>query len=419
MSAPDSQSDIRTAVETIVRDEWARVHSALIGHVRDFELAEDVLQDAVVAALRRWTEDGIPRSPRAWLLRTARRKAIDRFRRGANFEAKRAEYEVLVALDRQSRGHDDVDEAIPDERLRLFFTCCHPALAEPARVALTLRTIGGLTTAEIARAFLVTEDAMAQRIVRAKRKIRIAKIPYGVPEPSQLAERLGSVLSVIYLVFNEGYTDTGDGASRSDLCREAIRICRVLGDLMPGEPEVAGLLALMLLHEARRSARILDGGAMATLETQDRGSWNQEQIAEGLGILRLALGHGRSGPYQIQAAISAVHSEAESHQATDWNEIMLLYGRLYTLQPSPVVVLNAAVALSFARGAEAGLAALEELRQSGVLQGYQPYHAARADFLRRAGRHQAAKAEYDAAIDLARNASQRTFLENRRRELAG
>ncbi len=419
MSVSGSPWDIRTEVENIVRDEWARVHSALIGYVRDFELAEDVLQDAIVAALRHWTEDGIPRSPRAWLLQTARRKAIDRFRRSANFDAKRAEYEVLLALDRQSRP-DDVDETIPDERLRLVFTCCHPALAEQARVALTLRTLGGLTTPEIASAFLVSEETMAQRIVRAKRKIKIANIPYSVPEPSQLPERLGSVLSVIYLIFNEGYAATsGDHTTRSDLCREAIRICRVLRDLMQGEPEIAGLLALMLLHDSRRPARVNDAGVMETLENQDRRLWNREQISDGLGILRQALALGRIGPYQIQAAISAVHSEAGSHGATDWNEIALLYGKLYALQPSPIVLLNAAVALSFSLSAEAGLGALEDLEQSGELHGYQPYHAARADLSRRAGRRETAKAEYRKAIDLSRNTSQRNFLQNRLSELGG
>ena len=419
MNASASPGNIRSEVEKIVRDEWGRVHSALIGYVRDFELAEDVLQDAIVAALRHWTENGIPRSPRAWLLQTARRKAIDRYRRRANFEAKRAEYEVLLELDRQSRP-DDVDETIPDERLRLVFTCCHPALAEQARVALTLRTLGGLTTSEIASAFLVSEETMAQRIVRAKRKIKKAAIPYSLPEPSQLPERLGSVLSVIYLIFNEGYAATsGVHTTRSDLCREAIRICRVLWQLMPGEPEIAGLLALMLLHDSRRPARTNDAGVMETLENQDRRLWNREQISEGSSILKQALAMGRIGSYQIQAAISAVHSEAASHEATDWNEIALLYGKLYTLQPSPIVLLNAAVALSFSLSAEAGLGALEELEQSGELHGYQPYHAARADLSRRAGQSESAKAEYRKAIELSGNASQRKFLQNRLRELGG
>ena len=422
MNTPGPTGDARTAVEKIVREEWGRVLSALLKSVRDFEIAQDALQDAVEAALRNWPRDEVPRSPGAWLLQTARRRAIDRFRRSANFSAKQddvAYYEALLAAERQP-GPDDMTEPFPDERLRLVFTCCHPALAEHAQVALTLRTLGGLTTPEIARAFLVGEDTMAQRLVRAQRKIKTANIPYEVPDRDQWAERLGSVLAVIYLIFNEGYTAIPSAdPSRADLCREAIRLARILCELMPDEPETTGLLALMLLHDSRRPARARDDQEFATLETQDRTLWDRAQIEEGLRLVREALASGAVGPYQVQAAISAVHAEAADYDATDWQQINLLYAKLFELRPTPIVLLNAAVALSFAESAEAGLRAMDELAISGELDTYQPYHAARADLLRRAGHTLAAAAAYRRAIELSQTASQRSFLEKRLQGLRG
>ncbi len=410
---PASLEQTRAAVKGIVREEWGQVLASLVGQLRDFALAEDVLQDAVVAALGHWPRAGVPAQPRAWLLQTARRKAIDRLRRDASFQAKRAELTVLSELDRQAR-QDDVDETITDERLRLIFTCCHPALAEPARVALTLRTLGGLATEEIARAFLVPEATMAQRLTRAKRKIKAAGIPYEVPEPDLWAERLGSVLSVIYLIFNEGYAATsGEAPTRSELCHEAIRLGWILAQLVPGEPDTAGLLALMLLHDSRRVARSDAQGNLITLEKQDRAHWDQGQIATGARLLKDALIQGNTGPYQIQAAISALHAQAPSHSATDWQEITLLYGELYALQPSPVVRLNAAVALSFAEGAEAALPTLAELEKQGALARYQPFYAAHADTLRRAGHMTPAAKAYRQALALTRNAAERRFLEGR------
>jgi RNA polymerase sigma-70 factor (ECF subfamily) len=412
-------NETRAAVEKIVREESGRVLATLVRHLRDFDLAEDVLQDALVAALRTWPADGVPRHPRAWLLSSARHKAIDRIRRDASFRDKRSQLEMLAELEGRDGG-DVVDESIPDERLRLIFTCCHPALAEAARVALTLRTLGGLTTGEIARAFLTPETTMAQRLVRAKRKIKAASIPYRVPPPHLWPERLDSVLSVIYLIFNEGYAATsGDELTRGDLCHEAIRLGRIVAALAPDEPEVKGLVSLMLLHDSRRSTRTDDAGDFVTLENQDRRRWNREQIDSGSDLLRDALAQTRVGPYQVQAAISAVHARAASYGATDWNEIVGLYRRLYELQPSPVIRLNETVALSWAEGVEAGLAGLDELGTDGALEHYQPFHAARADLLRRAGRNDEAVAAYRRALDLTRNAAERRFLERRLKRVGG
>ncbi|NKB56304.1 MAG: sigma-70 family RNA polymerase sigma factor [Alphaproteobacteria bacterium] len=397
----------------MVREEWGHVLASLVGQLRDFALAEDVLQDALVAALEHWPRDGVPTRPRAWLLQTARRKAIDKLRRAANFRSKRAELTILHELDRQTR-QDNVDDTIADERLRLIFTCCHPALAEATRVALTLRTLGGLTTEEIARAFLLPEPTMAQRLTRAKRKIKAAGIPYTVPEPDQWAARLGSVLSVIYLIFNEGYSAfSGDAPTRADLCQEAIRLGRILTRLVPTEPEAAGLLALMLLHDSRREARNGPKGDLITLEQQERSRWNRDLIDAGTRLLDDALAQGDPGPYQIQAAISALHAQAQSFAATDWSEITLLYNELYALQPSPVVSLNAAVALSYAQGAEAVLPMLSTLERQGALDSYQPFHAAHADILRRADRKPAAANAYRRAIALTTNMAEKRFLEGR------
>lgn len=400
--------------------------ATLVGYVRDFDLAEDVLQDALVAALQHWPRDGVPSHPHAWLLQAARRKAIDRFRRDLNVEAKRGQLEVMVEHEHRARpddpndpdNPDNMDETIPDERLRLIFTCCHPALAEQARVVLTLRTLGGLTTAEIARAFLVPETTMAQRLVRAKNKIKAANIPYRVPPPHLWSERLDSVLSVIYLIFNEGYAATsGDTVTRAALCQEAIRLGYILVRLAPQEPEAAGVLALMLLHDSRRRARNDDRGNLVTLEEQDRSRWDQKQIDTGVRLLEGALALGRLGPYQIQAALSAVHARAESYAATDWNEIMLLYGKLYELQPSPVIKLNQTVALSLAKGPDAALAALAELEEQKVLERYQPFHAVRADMLRRAGRKADAAEAYRRALELTHNTASQRFLEQRLQEV--
>lgn len=413
-----TRAHVQAAVETIVREESGRVLATLVGRLRDFEFAEDVLQDALVAALRHWPEDGVPLHPRAWLLRTAQRKAIDRLRREAIFQTKRAQLERLIALECQTR-RDDVDETIPDERLRLVFTCCHPALSESARVVLTLRTLGGLTTMEIARAFLVSEATMAQRLVRAKRQIKAANIPYQVPPPDRWVERLDSVLSVVYLIFNEGYSATsGCTLTRADLCHEAIRLGRFLVRLLPREPEVAGLLALMLLHDSRRHARMDDAGHLVTLEHQDRTQWNRDQIEAGISLVRAALALGRVGPYQIQAAISAVHTQAETYSTTDWQEIVLLYSKLYHLRPSPVIKLNATIALSMARGIEAGLVGLTELEKEGVLEHYQPFHAARADLLRQAGRKEDAAMAYRRALELTHNTAEQLFLARRLQEVA-
>ena len=408
----------RATVERTIREEWGRVLASLNARVRDLELAEDSLQEAVVTALQTWPGDGLPDHPAAWLLTTARRKAIDRIRRDRAFESKRSELLALAAY-RTHAEQDDVDSSIPDDRLQLIFTCCHPAIAEQSRVALTLCTLGGLTTSEIAHAFLVPESTMAQRLVRAKNKIKAANIPYRVPPPDLWAERFESVLEVIYLIFNEGYAATsGPDLTRADLSQEAIRLGRFLVSLAPHDAEGAGLLALMLLHDARRDARTDPSGRFVPLEHQDRGRWNREQIAAGVASLERALNMKRLGPYQVQAAISAVHVQAESYAATDWRQIVGLYDTLRELQPSPVVKLNAVVALAMVNGPEAGLEALVELKEQGALERYQPYHAARADLLRRAGRFREAVAAYRDAIVLTGNLTERRFLEERLQDVS-
>ena len=395
-------------VNALVRREWGRLLSSLIGSLRDFQLAEDSLQDALESALIHWQRSGLPRSPSGWLLQTARRKAIDRIRRNKNFERKSAEYAALITME-QDAPEPPEDHSIPDERLRLIFTCCHPALEEKSRIALTLRTLGGLTTREIARAFLDKEEAMAQRLVRAKQKIAAAGIPYVVPDAEALPERLASVLGVLYLIFNEGYAATsGDTYLRHSLCEEAIRLARILHALQPGEPEIMGLLALMLLHDSRRSARSNMEGHMIALEDQDRRLWHADQIAEGIELVEQALALGHAGPYQLQAAISAVHAEAPSLEATRWEEIVGLYDIFLQQQPNPVVRLNRAVAVSFAHSAEAALTELSSLNSE--LAGYQPFHAALADCLRRSGLLKEAQAEYGRANELSGNPREREYL---------
>jgi RNA polymerase sigma-70 factor (ECF subfamily) len=407
------------AVERAFREESGRVLATLIRHLGgDFELAEDALQDALAQALRTWPRDGVPANPGAWMTVTARRRAIDRIRRERMLADRVQALQTLMDLEQTAGPDPDDDSAVGDDRLRLIFTCCHPALAIEARVALTLRTLGGLTTAEIARAFLVPEATMAQRLVRAKRKIATAKIPYRVPTDDVLPDRLAGVLAVVYLVFNEGYAARdGDRLVRADLCDEAIRLGRLLAQLMPDDAEAAGLLALMLLHDSRRAARTDSAGRYVALPDQDRAMWDAERIAEGTRSLDRALRLRRPGPYQLQAAIAALHATAPSAEATDWAQIAQLYAELARRAPSPVVDVNRAVAVGMACGPQAGLAVLDALAADRRLAAYQPFHAARADLLRRAGDAGAAAAAYDRAIELSDNAVERGELERRRAAL--
>jgi RNA polymerase sigma-70 factor (ECF subfamily) len=407
---------VRESVDAIYRTESRRVLATLIRLLGDFDLAEEALHDAFAAALDQWPEEGVPNNPRAWLVSTGRFKAIDAIRRRARFDASLgalAERLDSTTSDPAEQNHEGVE----DDRLRLIFTCCHPALSPEASVALTLREVCGLTTEEIARAFLTAPPTLAQRIVRAKAKIRDARIPYQVPSPAELPERLDAVLQVIYLVFNEGYSaSSGASLTRSDVSGEGIRLGRLLIELLP-EPEAIGLLALMLLQESRRAARTSKTGDLILLEDQDRSLWNRDQIVEGKALLERALSSRRFGPYTLQAAIAAVHAEAPNAAATDWAQIVGLYGLLARVQPSPVVELNHAVAVAMRDGPLAGLELIDAILARGELADYHLVHSARADLCRRLGRTADARASYQKALALSRQAPERRFLERRLREL--
>jgi RNA polymerase sigma-70 factor (ECF subfamily) len=396
-------------VARVFREEYGRAVAVLVRLLGDIDLAEEAVQEAFEAAVRRWPETGLPPSPAGWVVTTARNRAIDRHRRESTRDARQAEAALLEGSGQHVPDEPREEGAVRDDRLRLIFTCCHPALGTAAQVALTLRLLGGLTTAEIARLFLVPEPTIAQRLVRAKNKIRKARIPYRVPDEADLPDRLRPVLAVLYLIFTEGHTATsGDALTRTDLCAEAIRLGRQLAELMPDEPEVLGLLGLMLLVESRRAARTAPDGSLVPLDEQDRGRWDEELAEQGRDLVRRCLRRDRPGPYQVQAAIQAVHSEPP----TDWRQVVALYDHLLALTPTPVVALNRAVAVAEVDGPEAGLALVEELRSA--LGGHHLFHATRADLLRRLGRGDEAAAAYAEAAARTRNAVERDFLGRRR-----
>jgi RNA polymerase sigma-70 factor, ECF subfamily len=419
MPAPVPEQLSKT-IETLYRSESGRVLATLVRLLGDLDLAEEAMHEAFAAALEFWSQTGIPDKPRPWLISTARFKAIDVIRRRARFDG--AQRDLVAHMeshvnDAPGGNEETGDEEIEDDRLRLIFTCCHPALPREGQVALTLREICGLTTEEIARAFLVTPATLAQRIVRAKAKIRETPIPYEVPTPQELPERLDAVLQVVYLVFNEGYSAAaGAEVTRAEITGEAIRLGRLLAGLQP-EPEVNGLLALMLLQESRRAARTSPAGELILLEHQDRALWNREQIAEGVGLVEKALSSRRFGPYTLQAAIAAVHAEAESTAATDWRQIVALYNQLVRIQPSPVAYLNRAVAIAMCDGPEAGLKHIDAVLEHGELANYYLAHSARAELYRRLGRTAEARASYERALALTQQEPERQFLQERIRQL--
>ena len=417
-SADDSAADVREAITRAHHEEWARVVATMTRRFGDLDVAEEAAAEAFAAAVEHWPAEGVPPNPGGWLTTTAQRRAIDRIRRESKRGDKQREAQMAQVL-----AHDDPPEplgAIDDERLRLIFTCCHPALAVETRVALTLRLVGGLTVAEIARGFLVQETAMGQRITRAKAKIKAARIPYRVPAEEDLPARVSGVLSVLFLVFNEGYLATGPDTDpvRHELTAEAIRLARLIRTLLPQDGEVAGLLALMLLIEARRTARVSGGGELVSLDEQDRGAWDRALIAEGHQLVRERLASGVApGRYQILAAVNAVHTSARDARDTDWTQVVALYDQLARLDPSPIVTLNRAIAVAEVDGPEVGLAAVDRLADR--LEGYHAYHAARADLLRRVGRSAESRAAYDRAIELAGNTAETAYLVRRRGQLAG
>ena len=409
---------IAAQIETTFRQEHGKILAVLIATLGDFALAEDALQDALIAALEQWKQDGVPRNPGAWITTIAKRKAIDRIRRDSNFTRKQQ-----VILDSLKGDEDDEEEemeTIPDERLKLMFTCCHPSLNLDAQVALTLRTLGGLSTHEIARALLVSPTTMAQRLARARTKIRDAGIPYRVYPAELLPQRLDALLTVIYLIFNEGYVATsGDTLIRQELCSEAIRLCRILVELLPDKPisaEARGLMALMLLHDSRRDARVNGNGELVVLEDQDRAKWDHDRINEGTAILDYALRLRNPGPYQVQAAISAVHAQAETAQKTDWAQIVELYQTLFQMTASPVVEVNRAVAMAMAGNPQAGLRILHRLKLE--MEEYFPFHVAHADLLRRTNQREAAANAYERALELCQNNLEHAYLRRKLDELA-
>jgi RNA polymerase sigma-70 factor (ECF subfamily) len=417
---PPVPEQLSKTIETLYRSESGRILATLVRLLGDLDLAEEAMHEAFAGALNTWPQTGVPDKPRPWLISTARFKAIDAMRRRVRFD--RAQRDLVTHMESRINdvpsGVEEIgDEEIEDDRLRLIFTCCHPALPPEGQVALTLREICGLTTEEIARAFLVTPATLAQRIVRAKAKIRETPIPYEVPAPQEVPERLEAVLQVIYLVFNEGYSaSAGSDVTRAELTGEAIRLGRLLTELQP-EPEVIGLLALMLLQESRRAARTSPAGELILLENQDRAVWNREQIAEGVALVEKALRSRRFGPYTLQAAIAAVHAEAESTAATDWPQIVALYNQLARIQPSPVVHLNRAVAIAMRDGPEAGLTQIDAVLEDGELANYYLAHSARADMYRRLGRTTEARSSYEKALTLTQQEPERQFLQERIRQL--
>lgn len=404
---------LEQAISTLVREDWGRILASLVASFNDWQLAEDVLQDAIEQAVVVWQKDGLPDSPAAWLITAARRKAIDHFRQSARFAVLAPEIAHLTQLNQNTEDFD-IDNVIPDKRLELIFTCCHPALDRKTQVALTLRTLGGLKTEEIANAFLDKKQTMAQRLSRAKTKISAAGIPFEIPHEKNLNERLNSVLSVIYLIFNEGYAaSSGKSITRSDLAEEAIRLARIVLQLLPEQTEVAGLLSLMLLHDSRRHTRQDRNNNIVLLEDQNRAAWDKAKISEGTALLKKTLAAQRVGIYQLQAAISAIHAESPSWSETDWNQINALYELLHSMHPTAVVRVNHAIAMSHADSVESALALLETISSDPNMQHYQPFFAARADLNLRHGNTQAAKKDFKKAIVLSENEIQTAYLENR------